>query len=107
MTYELSLTPNAKNDLMEIFNYIANDLQSIQNAKGQIDRLEQAINSLSYMPERFRVFDKEPWKSRNLRIMNVDNYQVFYIPNNDKKIVTVLRIIYGRRDVLTQLNQTL
>lgn len=56
------------------------------------------------MPERFRVYDREPWRSRNLRVMPVDNYLVFYIPDHQAETVTVLRIMYGGRDIDAQLN---
>lgn len=52
MNYKINLTPKAQSDLNVIFKYIAFDLQSIQNAKGQLDRLEKAITSLEQMPER-------------------------------------------------------
>lgn len=50
------------------------------------------------MPESFRLYEKEPWKSRGLRFFSVDNYIVFYIVNNDAKEVNVLRVLYGRMD---------
>jgi len=103
MTYEISMTPQAKNDLRGIYEYIAFALQSPQNAAGQLDRLEESIDSLKELPERFRIYDKEPWHSRNLRIMPVDNYLVFYIPNHEENIVTVIRVMYGERDVDRQL----
>lgn len=103
MNYEIQLTPDAKNDLKSIFEYIAYDLQSVQNAAGLLERLEQRIASLNQMPERFRIYEKEPWRSRNLRIMPVDNYLVFYIPNHDKKIVVVIRIMYGGCDIDNKL----
>ncbi|MCL6557843.1 MAG: type II toxin-antitoxin system RelE/ParE family toxin, partial [Firmicutes bacterium] len=86
MNYEIQLTPEAQNDLRSIFEYIAHDLQSVQNAAGQLDRLEKGIASLHQMPERFRAYDKEPWRSRNLRIMPVDNYLIFYIPDHDVQV---------------------
>ena len=104
MNYKINLTPKAQSDLKEIFRYIAVDLQSIQNATGQLDRLEKAISSLEQMPERYRVYDKEPWRSRNLRIMTVDNYLVLYVPNKVERTVTVIRIMYGGRDIDSQLN---
>ena len=107
MNYEIRLTTEAENDLRGIFEYIAFDLQSVQNAAGQLDRLEQGIASLDQMPERFRAYGKEPWRSRNLRIMPVDNYLVFYIPDHEKQTVTVMRVMYGGRDVDRQLNQFL
>ncbi len=56
------------------------------------------------MPERFRSYDKEPWQSRGLRIMPVDNYCVFYIPDQEKQVVTIIRVMYGKRDIDSQLN---
>lgn len=40
----------------------------------------------------------------DLRVMPVDNYLVFYIPNKDTGIVTVIRVMYAGRDVDNQLN---
>lgn len=99
------MTPEAKSDLRGIYEYIAFDLQSIQNASGQFERLEKGIASLTQMPERFRLYEKEPWHSRNLRIMPVDNYMVLYIPDSENKIVTVIRVMYGGRDMDRQLNK--
>ncbi len=107
MIYEVRLTTEAENDLRSIFEYIAFELQSPQNATGQLDRLEQSIMSLDQMPERFRVYEKEPWHSRNLRIMPVDNYLVFYIPNHRELTVKVMRVMYGGRDTAKQLNRLL
>lgn len=70
MNYKIDITPKAQNDLEEIFRYIAFNLQSFINASNLLDRLEQAIYSLEQMPERFRLYDKEPWKSK--LINNID-----------------------------------
>ena len=105
MSYEVTLTPEAKRDLRGIYRYIAVDLQSEQNANGQLDRLEERILKLNEMPERFRVYDKEPWRSRNLRIMTVDHYLVFYIPDHHQQTVTVIRIMYGGRNIDAQLGK--
>ena len=107
MNYEVRLTTEAENDLRGIFEYIAFELLSPQNAAGQLDRLEQSIMSLDQMPERFRVYEKEPWHSRDLRIMPVDNYLVFYIPNHEEQTVKIMRVIYGGRDIDKQLNRFL
>ena len=86
MSYEVTLTRKQKHDLREIYRYIAVELQSEQNANGQLDRLEENILKLDEMPERFRVYDREPWHSHNLRVMPVDNYLVFYIPDHQVKL---------------------
>ena len=38
--------------------------------------------------------------------MPVDNYLVFYIPCRDMQTVDVIRVLYGGRDLDTQLNQS-
>ena len=104
MNYSIVLTETAKADLTAIFRYIAVDLQSVQNANGQLSRIEKAIASLDQMPERYRVYDRKTWHERNLRIMPVDNYLVFYIPTHDDLTVTVMRVLYGSRDIDRQLD---
>lgn len=55
------------------------------------------------MPERYRVYDRKNWRERNMRVMPVDNYLVFYVPVHDDTMVTVTRILYGGRDIDRQL----
>jgi toxin ParE1/3/4 len=58
---------------------------------------------LENFPRRYRIYDKEPWYSRGLRIMPVDNYVVFYIPITETGIVSVVRVMYAGRDIDNQL----
>ena len=37
--------------------------------------------------------------------MPVDNYLVFYIPDDDAGIVTIIRVMYAGRDVDSQLKE--
>ena len=104
MIYEVELSEQADSDLRGIFEYIAFELQSPGNASGQLDRLEEQILSLDTMPERYRKYEKEPWKSRGLRVLPVDNYVVLYIPDSDKKFVRILRVMYAGGVIDNQLN---
>ena len=104
MIYEVELSEQADSDLRGIFEYISFELQSPENASGQLDRLEEQILSLDTMPERYRKYEKEPWKSRGLRVLPVDNYVVLYISDSNKKAVTILRVMYAGRDIDNQLN---
>ena len=56
------------------------------------------------MSERYQRYEKEPWYSRGLRIFPIDNYVVCYIIDTEKRIVTVIRVMYGGRDIEHQLN---
>ena len=103
MTYEVSLTNQADSDLRSIYEYIAFDLYSPQHAEGQLNRLEEKILKLEVFPFSHPEYENEPWKSRGLRFMPVDNYIVFFMPNVEKLTVTIIRVMYGGRDVDSQL----
>ena len=104
MIYEIEVPEQDDSDLRGIFEYIAFELQALENASGQLDRLEEQILSLDTIPERYRKYEKEPWKTRGLRVLPVDNYVILYIPDSDKKVVTILRVMYAGRDIDNQLN---
>ena len=99
MTYRIEMTEQAEKDLRDIFEYIAQSSAASETAAKLLERLENRISALFQMPERFKVYDLEPWRSRGLRTMPVDNFIVFYIPDSDRGIVTVIRILYGGRDM--------
>lgn len=99
MTYDVRISEEADIDLRSIFEYIAFELQAPENAAGQLDRLEQNIIGLERLPYRFRKFDREPWHSRGLRIMPVDNYIVLYVVDDDAQAVNIVRVMYGARDI--------
>ena len=105
MIYSVKLSAQAEEDLKGIFEYIAFELKSLQTANALLGRLESNILKLKEMPERFRLYENEPWFTRGLRIMPVDNYLVFYIPDKKTQTVTVIRVMYGGRDTDKQLNQ--
>lgn len=105
MIFEIDISDQAETDLRGIYEYIAFELQSPENAGGQLTRLEESIMGLDQMPERFRKYENEPWHSRGLRTMPVDNYCVLYIPDDEKAVVTIIRVMYGGRDMETQLKK--
>lgn len=103
MIYKIEITKQAKEDLRGIYEYIALTLLTPENAARQIHRLEKSIKSLNQMPMRFRAYEIEPWRSRGVRIMPVDNFVVLYIPNEEMGIVNVFRVMYGGRNIDEQL----
>lgn len=105
MSWQVRITEEADRDLRAIFEYIAFELLSVENASGQLARLQEEIKSLSEMPEWYHAYEVEPWYSRGTRYVSVDNYCVFYIPDRDTNTVTVLRVLYGASDLERRLIQ--
>lgn len=98
-TWYVVYTEQAENDLRGIFEYIALYLLAPGVAKTQSKRIMEAVSKLNELPFRHRLFENEPWHTRGIRVMPVDNYLVFYLPVEDKKTVVVIRIMYGGRDI--------
>lgn len=104
MIFDVVISIQAEKDLRGIFEYIAFELLSLENAKKQLSRLERQILSLDKMPERFPRYGKEPWYSRGLRFVVVDHYIVFYIPDIQEQVATILRVMYSGRNIEKQLS---
>ena len=96
--YSVELMPEAIDDLQAIYDYIAYNLKSEINASAQLERIETEIEKLGLLPNGFKLYEREPWHSRGLRMLPVDNYIIFYIADSETKTVYVLRIMYGRMD---------
>jgi toxin ParE1/3/4 len=102
----LFLTHQAENDLKSIYEYVAFTLFEPEIASDLIKRIEQSIMSLEYMPERFRLYEKEPWCNIGLRQMPIENFVIFYIPRVEEQTVTIIRIMYGGRNIEEHLKKT-
>ena len=103
MNYEIFYTREAWEDLEEIYDYISCHLQEPETAKKLCNRIISAVKTLEILPLRNSIFEKEPWLSRGLRRMPVKNFLVFYTVNEQKRTVTIIRIMYGARDIENHL----
>ena len=65
-----------------------------------------AVRKLDTMPRRYKLYEEEPWYCQELRYFSIDNYLVFYKVNDEIGKVYVVRIMYGGRDIRTQLNKS-
>ena len=93
MSYTVTISSQADNDIRAIYEYIAFTLMSPENADAQISRFKNRIESLDNMPKRFPIY------KNSIRYMPVDNYLVFYSVDENQKTVSILRVMYGKRDV--------
>ena len=103
MIYRVKLAEQAKQDLRDIYEYIAFSLLEPGIARNLKNRIVDGLKSLREMPCRYPVYQEEPWKSRGLRRINIGNYSGFYLVT--EKAVYVIRIVYGGRDIITILNE--
>ena len=104
MIFRVVYSAEARQDLRDIYQYIAYELLAPEAAARQTDHIMKASRSLEQMSMRYRLYEEEPWHSLGLRVLPVDNYLVFYLPDEINAIVSIIRIMYGGRDIDKQLN---
>ncbi len=103
MKYKILFSENAKKDLINIVRYISDELSEPELAAKLSQRILKAVTSLDEFPMRHRLCDNEEWRNKGLRVFPVENYLVFYIPDEVAHIVKIYRVIYGKRDLENQL----
>lgn len=104
--WKVLYTEQAEHDLREIFEYIAFSLLEPETAKKHARQMMSKIAKLNNLPLRYPLYEKEPWNSKGLRVLPVDNYLIFYLPVESQNAVAIIRIMYGGRDVDIQLQKT-
>ena len=96
--YSLIIGKLAEQDLLEIISYIQEILFQPESAKRIYRAIKEQIMSLSTMPGRYAVIEEEPYSSIGVRKIKVENYLIFYVVNEKEKTVSILRVLYNRRE---------
>ena len=92
--YNVLLYPTAKQDFLEIIDYL--NTLSPEAALRYYDLLTEEISSLSHMPERCPHPRDLALAAKGYRYLIVKDYLVFYVISGNT--VQIRRILYGRRD---------
>lgn len=106
MSMNIVYTLAARQDLRDIYEYIAYTLLVPDTARSLTDRIMAEVRALEDYPERNPLYRDEPWHSLGVRLLPVGNYIVFYTADKAAGTVSVARIMYGGRDIRRQLEDT-
>lgn len=101
------LTQKADVDLDDIVGYMAVELANPKAASDFVDKLQEVIEEARSFPESGSLVVNEFVPTTEVRKKLVANYIMYYLPDSAEKMIFVLRIVYGRRNVdeiLRQLN---
>lgn len=99
--YVVRITDKALTDMEEIYNYIAIQLRTPENAMGQYNRIAEAIEGLHVFPERVKLMESKPERIMGLRQLVIDNYSAFYVIEDMD--VIVIRILYSAMAISRKL----
>ncbi len=103
--WEIIYTDQANEDLRGIYQYIAFELLEEQIAEKTYNNIMDTIDKLPPFPFAFQKYEKEPWFSMGVRKIPIQSYLCFYLPNEEKMTINILRILYGSRDIEPLLNE--
>lgn len=98
-TYKVIYSPQALQDLTEIYEYIRFTLQARIAADNQSSRIRKMIRSLVTLPIRHTLVEWEPLVSMKIYKVPVDNYMVFYRIDDELTTVSIVRIFYSGRNI--------
>ncbi|WP_184745465.1 type II toxin-antitoxin system RelE/ParE family toxin [Spirochaeta isovalerica] len=96
--YSVEVSDTAQSDIKGIVSYINLELKNPLSAKKLAVKFRKSILSLEEMPKRFNLLKDEMLSRNGIRKMAIDNYLAFYIVDDNKKIVSIIRVLYSRRD---------
>lgn len=96
--YKLLISGDARRDLDEIFEYIAEELANPSAAVRLIDKIRSALDNVRAFPDSCPKINNELVRNQNLRKLIVDNYIVFYEIDNEQEQIVVIRVMYGMQN---------
>lgn len=96
--WKLKLTPLARMDLEEIYQYISICLDAPQAADRLMTAFEKSFEQLQNHPFSFPRANDESLRKKGYRKLIVENYVGAYLLNEQTKEVVVMRFFYGARD---------
>lgn len=103
--YDILVYETAETDIRDIIGYISKTLREPNTARAMFKRFQEAIMSLSRMPERFPLVQDNYLASLGIRTIPVGNYLIFYVVNREERQVNISRVLYGKRNWIEILTQ--
>ena len=96
--YKLEVLPVAKEDMVEIVRYISKDRKNPATAKTLSDALFAAMESVTEFPYANPSYVPIRPLRIEYRKRMVKNYLMLYRVDEQKKTITISRVIYAKRD---------
>lgn len=94
--FEVKVSPQAADDLLEIKDYIETKLQNPIAAHNTVLNILETYENLSTLAEAGIPVERYVPFPTDYKFVLSNNYSIFY--RIDKKIVRVIRILYSKRD---------
>ncbi len=97
--YKVKIHPKAICELDRIYEYIANEKLAPENARGQVDRIKNAILGLDTFPQSHQERNEGRYAGKGYRQLLIDNYVAIFRIDELQKTVYVVTIQYQGRNL--------
>ena len=97
--YSVMLYPRAFRDIDDIYAYIALEKMTPENAKGQTDRIWDAIKSLEQLPESHQDRLVGRFAGKGYKQLIVDNYIIIFKIDKEQNRVYIVTVQYQGRNI--------
>ena len=98
MIYKIRIMTPAQVEMRKTYRYIAEDLQNPAAAARRVSLIDDAIQSLKKNPTRYPLVRDDYLASKGYRLVVAKNHLVFFIVREKERVVSIMRVLYGRRD---------
>lgn len=96
--FNVKSTRQAEEQLREIAWGIAVECQNPDAAENLMDVFLDEIGKLGRNPEKHRLVEEEPWRSKEVRWKKVKHYLVYFWIDVENAAVQVTGVCYEKRD---------
>ncbi|MDR1323530.1 MAG: type II toxin-antitoxin system RelE/ParE family toxin [Candidatus Margulisbacteria bacterium] len=96
--YIVYITDLAEQELARTLNYIANELKAPVAAAHLAEAVGHRIRLLEEQPYKFSLVQNSALAEKDVRLLPVKRYLLFYTIDEEHKKVSIARFIYSRRD---------
>lgn len=96
--YKIEITIDAKMDIRASVDHIKNVLMSPTAADTLLQEMKKLFSALQAMPTIYALCNNELLRAQAYRKALVKNYLVFYKVDENKKMITVLRVLHQSRN---------
>jgi plasmid stabilization system protein ParE len=103
--YRLRFSKLYRGDVDSSYNYIRNTLEAPRAADNLIKEILVKLKKIKENPNIRPLVQDKYLASLGYRLINVKNYIIFYIVDNDKKHIKIIRFLYNKRNWINILKE--
>ena len=104
--YRLKISKLYKEDTSACYDYIKNELEAPMAANNLKKEIKEKLIKIKENPNIRSLVQDKYLASLGFRSINVKNYFIFYIIEDDNKCINIVRFLHSRRNWMNILKKT-